>query len=193
MDPDTQQPDEVLDAIERAEAALAAEAEAETERLRLQCEEEERRRREEEERRLAELDSAKTREREKTGADNAAAQAPYTRFLPGQLDTNHFIAWKAAIPKTKDTTPTAAAAASAAAASAAATATPNQPRTRTANGVPAPLGRSLNDATLTAYSSYDDMRLWLDPLSAASRRRWLTTLTKTTPSHCHSVQLPHVV
>ena len=99
MDPDTQQPDEVLDAIERAEAALAAEAEAETERLRLQREEEERRRREEEERRLAELDSAKTCEWEKTRADNAAALALYTRFFPSQLDTNHFIAWKAAIPK----------------------------------------------------------------------------------------------
>ena len=40
------------------------------------------------------------------------------RFFPGQLDTAHFIAWKAAIPKTKDAAP------------AAATATPNQPRTR---------------------------------------------------------------
>lgn len=139
----------------------AAAAEAEAQRTR---EEEERLRREEEERKRLELELAEKKAKEAKTTLSLALIGVYMMLFPGEFDPLQFSSWRKLIPTSVDEIrlhPGKTAEIPSAGTTYKTVA--RRQIKRNHMGIPLPSGKSLNDASVTNYSGYDDIRLWLDP------------------------------
>lgn len=158
---------EEFEAEEEREAELARARLSEAQRIREEDErrrreEEERLRREEEERKKRELEETELRAREAKSALIKSQLTVFKMMFPGEYTVNMFTLWRRLIPTSLDEVRTHPGRNFDAIVPEIKAPENTRKVKRNHMGIPLPSPKSINDASVVHYSSFDDIRLWLD-------------------------------